>query len=229
MQIELNWKCDMKQNHISHFNIYRDTDKSCRPELLNFIGQTARVSFTDKPTLNHGGWIRKTLEPNTAYYYRIVAVDRYNNTGTPSEPVKVTTLSTGQKNLPPVKVEGVRAILVSPITEHNFINVLFRTSCESDVTAYEIHRSTTLDFTPGTGTKIGLVKSDDIIKGSHDYGHIPIDYPIKDFDHAMYADMKVKPDQTYYYKVCAIDKAGQKGVFSDESFVKTKKEPGQLE
>ncbi len=129
----------------------------------------------------------------------------------------MTTLSAEQKNLPPVKVEGVRAILVSPITAFNFVNILFRTSCESDVTKYEIFRSKTPGFTPGADTKIGMVRSDDIIKGSSDYGKVLIDYPIKDFDHAMYADKKVEPDQTYYYKVCAIDEAGNIGEFSREA------------
>ena len=221
MQVELNWKNEMKQNHISHFNIYRDTNKSCNPELINYIGQAAGISYTDKPTLNHGGWIRSTLEPESTYYYRVVAVDRFNNTGIPGEPVKVTTLNTKQKNLPPVKVEGVRAILVSPITAHNFVNILFRTSCESDVAKYEIHRSMTPEFTPIADTKIGVVRSDDIIKGSSNYGKVKIDYPVKDFDHAMYADLKVEPDQTYYYKVCAVDEAGNIGEFSKETFAYT--------
>ena len=86
-------------------------------------------------------WIRSTLEPKSTYYYRVVAVDRYNNTGEPGELVKVTTLNTEQKNLPPIKVEGMQAIIVSPITEHNIVNILFRTSCESDVIKYEIHQA----------------------------------------------------------------------------------------
>ena len=42
----------------------------------------------------------------------------------------------------PLRVEALRAILVSPISPQNFVNLLFRTSCESDVRQYEIHRST---------------------------------------------------------------------------------------
>lgn len=35
--------------------------------------------------------------------------------------------------------------------------------------------------------------------------------------------MKVEGDQTYYYKVCAVDEAGYRGAFSEETSVKTKK------
>ena len=37
----------------------------------------------------------------------------------------------------------------------------------------------------------------------------------------MYADETVGPETTYYYKVCAVDAAGQKGAFSNEATVRT--------
>jgi len=54
------------------------------------------------------------LEPGTTYYYRISVVDRWNNEGALSETMAVTTLAPGEKNMVPLRVEGLRAILVSP-------------------------------------------------------------------------------------------------------------------
>ncbi len=225
MQVALDWTSGMDPDRTSHFNIYRDTEESCRAEKLNFIGQVAALRFVDQPTLNHGGWIRKTLEPETTYYYRVVAVDRYNNAGPPSRPARVTTLASSEINLAPMKVEGLRAILVSPIAAHNFVNLLFRTSCESDIAGYEVHRSTVADFVPDAETRIGQVNSDDVVRGSKKYGHTPIPYPVKDFDHAMFEDHSVMPGTDYFYKVCAVDAAGQRGEFSDEATTRTKGQP----
>jgi hypothetical protein len=221
MQVELAWDSREKDDQISHYNIYRDKSPECEVNQLNFLGQSTSASFTDRPQLNHMGWIRMVPEPNTEYYYRIVAVDRLNNVSEASEAFKVKTLRTDEKNLLPLRVEGVSTVLVSPLTPHHFVNVLFRTACEPDITAYEVHRSTSSGFTPGTETLQGMVKSDDIIKGSNDYGHTEIDYPVKDFDHTMYRDKSIKPKTTYHYKVCAVDAAGQKGEFSTEAVIET--------
>jgi hypothetical protein len=37
------------------------------------------VRVYDHPQLHHGGWINNRLEPVTTYYYRVTAVDRWNN------------------------------------------------------------------------------------------------------------------------------------------------------
>ena len=116
----------------------------------------------------------------------------------------------------------MRAILVSPIKSYNFVNLLFRTACESDVSSYEIHRSASSGFAPDTTTLIGQVNSEDVIKGSEEYGHTASDYPVKAFDHAMFADHTVSPGMTYFYKICAVDTLGQKGPYSLEASVRTK-------
>jgi hypothetical protein len=220
MQVELSWLSP--GSDISHYNIYRDTQEKCEPQLLNLVGQAPAPKFTDRPRLNQGGWIRNTLEPATTYYYRVVPVDRWNNPGAPGTTAKVTTLTSQQKNLPPVKVEALRAILVSPISKDNFVNLLFRTACESDIGGYEVHRSIRSDFVPDATTKVGRVGNDEVIKGSQEYGHTPLDYPVKSFDHAMFRDDAVRPGTTYYYRVCAVDTAGQRGEFSELAHVTTK-------
>ena len=161
MQVDLSWQTDDK--NVSHFNIYRDTNPDCTLTQLNFIGQSSNNKFIDRPRVNIGGWLRSCLSPMTTYYYRIVPVDCLNNPGTPSAVAPTTTLSSEQANLPPIAVEGVRPILVSPISKKfNFVNLLFRTSCEPDVERYEIHRSTTPCFKAGDNTRVGTVNSKDV-------------------------------------------------------------------
>ena len=220
MQVDLTWQ--QEGADLSHFNIYRDTQPDCPVTQLNFIGQSATGSFTDLPQIHLGGWLRSCLSPKTTYYYRVVPVDRANNPGSPSAVAEVTTPASEQANLPPVAVEALRALLISPISNDNFVNLLFRTACEPDVTHYEIHRGTQPGFAAGMETLVGVLKSDDIPPRSGGYGEQQKQYSVKEYDHATFADTAVKTLTTYYYKVRAVDSAGQKGAFSAESCVQTK-------
>ncbi len=221
MQVNLAWKCT--GGKVSHFNVYRDTTPDCPPTLLNFIGQTSTEGFIDLPRLNMGGWLRSCLKPETTYHYRVVPVDRTNNPGLPGIVVSATTKTSEKFNLPPVAVEGVRPVLVSPLNNClNFVNVLFRTACEPDVDHYEIYRSTQPGFVPDAATLAGVVKSDDAPPRSGGYGESRIQYKVKDYDHAAFEDRAVVANTTYYYKICAVDTAGQKGGFSKETSVRTK-------
>jgi len=235
MEISLSWKMSNEaMKNISHFNVYRSEKPDFKPTLLHLVQRAPRRSWVDRPMLHYAGWINNRLEPDTAYYYRVQAVDRQNNRGPLSEAVSARTLKSSEKDMVPLRVEQLSAIHISPLAPYNFVNLLFRTSCESDVAVYEIHRSTKSGFVPGDGTRIGEVRSDDIIPGVEpnepkhlSYGTTPIDYPVKDFDHAMYADETVEPETVYYYTVCAVDAAGQKGAFSNEAMVRTGKESSE--
>jgi hypothetical protein len=165
------------------------------------------------------------LEPGTTYCYWIAAVDRWNNRGPLSPAVAATTLRQSEKNMVPLKVECLRAILVSPLTSDNFVNLLWRTSCESDVVKYEIHRSQKRGFQPDASTRIGVAQADTIVVGSQQIGHPPYDHVMGDYDHMMYQDGAALPKTTYYYRVCAVDAAGQRGPFSAEAAVRTKDVP----
>ena len=55
--------------------------------------------------------------------------------------MQVRTRNTSEANAKPLPVAGLRAVLVSPISRFNAVNLLWRTNCESDVSSYEIHRS----------------------------------------------------------------------------------------
>ncbi|MCX6923354.1 MAG: glycosyl hydrolase-related protein, partial [Verrucomicrobia bacterium] len=214
MQVKLAWQ---PQPETSYYRVYRGDTPDFSPSLLRLVGRSAAPEWLDQPQLNYGGWINNRLEPQATYYYRVAAVDRGNNEGPASAAVPAITLDPKTKNMVPLKVEGFRAILVSPLAPFNFVNLLFRTSCESDVQTYEVHRSTQPGFQPNDTTRVGLVEAAAVIKGSGAYGHVPIDYRAGDYDHQMYEDADVQPLTTYYYRVRAIDTAGQKGPFSEQA------------
>ena len=215
--VDLKWRCDSKT--VSHVNIYRDTQPSCAATQLNFIGQSAGDSYRDGAQLDAGGWLRSYLKPNTTYYYRVVPVDRANNPGEPSDVAAATTMY--QYGLLPQPVKCLRAILVSPISNDNFVNLLFRTSCEPEVTHYEIHRDTWPGFWAGKKTLVGIVNSDDIPPRSGGYGEQATKYKVKDYDHATFADRSVEAAKTYYYKVRALAGTAE-GDFSKEVSITTK-------
>ena len=113
--------------------------------------------------------------------------------------------------------------LVSPISRHhNLINLLWRTNCESDVRTYEVHCSTRPGFAPDESTRIGIVEADTVVKGSTDYGHVPADHRLGEYDHMMFLDETVQPRTTYYYRVCAVDAAGQGDRSCGEASARTK-------
>lgn len=226
MEIALSWPVNADvMKRISHFNVYRGKTPDFEPTLLNLVQRPARTSCVDRPKLHYGGWINNRLEPDTAYYYRVAAVDRWNNQGPISKAVTMKTLKSEQKNMTPLPVEKLSAIPVSPVAHYNSVNLIFRTNCESDIAQYHVYRGRQAEFVPEESNRIGIVKSDTILPGSHAYGRTPIDRRMDEFDHIMYDDHEVEPETTYYYRVCAVDTAGNRGPYSDEAIGRTGQDP----
>lgn len=223
MEVGLSWTTAAPvAEGVSHYRVYRGTQPDFMPGPLNLVQQPAEPACVDRPCLHYGGWINNRLEPSTTYYYRVAAVDRWNNESSPSPPVAVTTLTPADINMSPRRVECLRAILVSPMSRLSDVNLLWRTNCESDVRQYEIHRSTRPGFTPDDSTRIAVVDAAEAVPSSTAYGHVPIEHRAGDYDHMMYLDQAVGPNTTYYYCVCAVDAAGQRGQSSGEVAVTTK-------
>ena len=222
MEVQLSWSSSNGAGRVSQFNVYRGSTQDFEPSLLNLVGSPSSTSYTDRPQLNYGGWINRRLEPDTTYYYKIAPVDRWNNQGPVSPPVAVKTLRSSEKNAIPIQVQALRAILISDLAPFNYVNLLFRTAPESDVHLYEIYRSEQAAFEIDPSTRVGVADANGIVKGSKEYGHVPIDHRLGDYDHMMYQDNGVKPATTYYYRVCAVDNAGQRGPCSAVASVRTK-------
>ncbi len=214
METQLAWRVDAAaMRRLSHFNVYRGTRADFQPTLLNLVQRPATTSCVDRPQLHYGGWINNRLEPQTTYYYRIAAVDRWNNQGPVSPPMAATTLKSAEKNMRPLPVERLSVVHVSDVAPFNYLNLLWRSNCESDIAKYEIYRDTTSQFTPDRSHLAGEVDVQATVKNSH----TPVDHRLGEFDHQMYADRAVEPGKTYYYRVCAVDRAGQRGPFSAEA------------
>jgi hypothetical protein len=229
MEIALHWTAaNGHPKRIGYYRVYRGTKPDFKPGLLSLVYRVVGMSVVDRPTLYFGGWINNRLEPETTYYYRISWVDRWNNESPASAAVRATTLKSSEKNALPNRVERLSAILISPWGQHDHVNLLFRTNCESDVTRYEIHRSANPGVAPNETTRIGEVDADAIIKGSTAYGRTPIDRRTREYDHIMYQDNAVEAFSEYFYRVRAVDAAGQKGPFSDEATLTTKGREPQI-
>ena len=207
-QIRLEW-APIKHQKISHYAIYRSQLPDCRKVHRNFIGTSQMTSYLDGPELNYGGWPNNNLDPDKTYYYRICPVDLFNNEGPETEIVSCKTLPTSILNAVPRKVEGLYTVYVSPLAPENYINLWFYTNVEKDVDKYLIYRGETPYFTPDSSNLLNsLIPSEGVLKyrGSYSYSEL---------DRQMYRDTTAKVNKKYYYKVCAVDNAGQKGEYSD--------------
>jgi hypothetical protein len=139
------------------------------------------------------------------------------NTGSDlSEPVRVTTLSTGEKNSVPHPVLGLAATSVSPVSSFNYICLLFYTNVESDVTRYRVHRSETPGFRPGDATLLHDIDARQKFNHVIPHGFATVTRELRDYTMIVYPDESARPNRRYYYRVCAVDEAGQEGEFSDE-------------
>ncbi len=207
MQVDLSWEMDPSfESAVSHYDVYRLPSPSIEPGIRYYVGSTTHTRFSDRPRLNWGGWINNKIFPDTDYYYTVRAVDKYNNRGPMAPLIPATTLSPDEKNLVPNRVEGPYAVQVSPSGPMNYLHLWFYTNCEPDIGAYEIHRSKHQDFVPGTYTLLATLEMNERLML---------------LNRQMYTDKNVEENTSYYYRIRAVDKAGQKGAFSDEVYEKT--------
>ena len=221
MQVDLSWRMNGNLYDLSHYNIYRSAVPDFEPSLRTLVDCSVENKYCDQPKLNYGGWIDNRLEPETTYYYKVVTVDRHNNQGPVSNEVKVTTLKAQEKNTVPSRVQGLYVAHVSPITEHNFLNLWFYTNCESDVTGYQIYRGTTPGFAPDDSTLLAIIDVTKTIKQVTPHGLSSVERQLSEYNRQMYMDESVRPGQIYYYKVCAVDGTGNVGPYSREASSRT--------
>ena len=125
--------------------------------------------------------------PASTWYYRLVAVDAGVHSSAPSAEVAATVEPDTQ---PPTAPASLAASVTSDDVQLGW------TAAADDraVTGYRIHRSATAGFTPGAGTLVGSV--DGSITSAPDTN---------------------RPVGTWYYRVIAVDAAGNAGAPSPEA------------
>lgn len=195
------------------YKIYRSTSPDFAPGMLTYVSETSDKEYEDVPTLNYGNWINNVLLPDTQYYYKVVAFNRYNNRSSSSDAETVRTYPADEMNDIPNNVCGLKAVLVSDVSVDNYVNLVWKTNCEPDVERYMVYRSDSPDFIASDALYIGDV---DMTQKGNMY------YPLKEYDHQMFIDKTTEPNRIYYYQVYAVDAAGQMSKASETVSVRMK-------
>lgn len=220
--VKLNWNLSTSNNSsLAYFNIYRSTKPDFDTSSRNYIGNTANLEYTDAPKLNVKGWQNNTLEPQTTYYYKVQPVGVNNRRGAISNTTSAKTMANSQQNQKPVKVEGLVSALVSSITNHNYVGLYFYSNPEKDVNTYRIYRSTLQGFTPKESDLLYEMDVTKEIQHVTPHGFGDVIRPLKAYNRQLFVDEDIQPFTTYFYKVVAVDEAGQQGDYSEEASTTT--------
>jgi chitodextrinase len=156
-QINVSWTASTDNVGVTGYNILRNGTK---------VGTSTSTSYSDTG-----------LTPNTSYTYTVSAYDAAGNTSAVSTSASATTL---KDTTPPSAPTGLAATQASQTQA----SLTWTASTDNvGVTGYNVYRSTTSGFTPGTGNKIGTSTT------------------------ASYSDTGLSIG-TYYYIVTAYDAAG---------------------
>lgn len=214
-QVDLAWHGPSTREPISHYRVYRSDSPDFSTGLSTLVGQATEPRYEDRPKVHGGGWPRHRVDPDTIYYYRVAAVDRWNREGPASETIRVKTLASSEKSLPPGQVQALRVIYVSPLSPDNYFNLIFYTNAESNIKAYEVYRGTQPGFEPASSNLVGTVDMTAPLKTRNREGAVEFSRTL--YTHQMFQDKAVEPGRTYYYRVCAVDFADNRGAFSHEA------------
>lgn len=221
-KIQLNWDlADANLKNTAYYKVFRSTNPDFEPSMKTFVNNTDKPEFTDEPVLNIMGWQSNNLSPETQYHYKIQSVGINNRIGETSSAISVKTKKSADANQKPNQVLGLVAALVSPITTHNYVGLYFYTNIENDVNKYVIHRSPQKDFIPKKSTMLAIMDVTKEIEHITPHGFGKAIRPLKAYNRQLFVDEDVQPFTTYYYKVAAMDDAGQVGNFSKEVSSKT--------
>lgn len=196
------------------YKVFRSEHADFVPSLLSYVGETKESVYVDSPRLNYGNWIDNVLYPETQYYYKVIGYDNWNNSSEVSNLATVETLSQAESNDTPLQVSGLKVVLVSDVSEDNYLNVHWRSNCEPDIVKYNIYRGESADFEISPSTKIGSVDVNNPGNGSK--------FKLREYDHQMFVDRNVLKNKCYYYVVRAVDALGKESPIGTVASGKTK-------
>ena len=216
-KIQLSWDLsEVKSNEIAYYKVFRSTTPDFEPSMKTFVNNTDKLEFIDEPVLNIRGWQVITWTRNQ-YYYKVQAVGTNNRPGEISSEISVKTKKSEEVNEKPNKVLGLVSTLVSPITDHNYVGLYFYTNIENDINKYIIYRSTEKGFVPASKYVLAEMDVTQEIEHVTPHGFAKVTRPLKAYNRQLFVDEDIQPFTTYYYKVAAMDDAGQIGDFSREA------------
>ncbi|GEM_PF-2771656 len=177
-QVILDW-ADNPENNISGYNIYRSTVSDSGYVKLNDT-LILQSQYQDNGVLN-----------NAIYYYRVAAIDSSQNEGCYSQETSVTP----HDNSAPQPSTGLIASAGNQV-----VNLNWNDNTESDLSGYNVYRSTT---SGGTYSKV----NSSLLTSSQ------------------YSDSGLTNGTTYYYKVTAVDTASSESGYSSEVNAKPMSNP----
>lgn len=197
--VKLTWQPPkaLKGQPIRYY-VFRGSFDGFKPDEFHLAATVTQPEFTDE-----------NLNPGTDYFYRIQA-EAPQSLGRVSPVLRTASLTTAQHDSAPAPIGSVYSGLVTTPKaaageDPDLLYLEWGQNQESDLSHYELYRSTESGFEPSETTFLAKVE--------------PGPYRV-----GLYADRKLGVHSTYYYRVRAVDLAGNRGPFSAE-FSGTTKEP----
>ena len=193
-------------------------------------GPAGTPAYTDRPQLHYGGWINNRLEPETTYYYRVAAVDRWNNEGRSLRPSPSQRCKSSEKNMraaaggvPPGRFTSARWPRTTTSTCCS-APIASRTSSATKSTARpgRVSRPTIL-----IGSAWWMPRRSSRARRSTATRRSTIGCATSITPCTR--TTRREPKMTYYYRVCAVDAAGQRGPYSREAVGRTGQRPAVTE
>ncbi len=147
--------------------------------------------FVNNPSTNFGWIIKDQTEGSSNQDW--VRFYSKEHTDTTLRPKLTVTYTAEADTTPPAAPTGLTATAVGP----SQIDLDWNNNTESDLDHYNVYRSTTSGFTPGTGTFVAETTT------------------------SAYSDTGLSASTTYYYKVTAVDTSGNESDPSAEASATT--------
>lgn len=179
---------NLKAKAVSPYRVDLSWDKNQEEDFSKYriYRSTDNINFVILAETKLTSFSDVSVQPKTTYYYYLTAVDKYSGESEPSEVVSVITLEIDK--IPPQAPTGLRFIPVG-LTR---IDIDWDDNQEEDLSHYVVHRSTVFGFIPSSSTYLAQTTT------------------------SYYVDTDVEKNTRYYYRIFAVDAAGNISEPSDQ-------------
>ncbi len=186
------------------YNIYRNTYSGFIPNAYVRVGYTHTTSYIDQGYTHFSSSEGSGFAPGQTFYYVIEPVNSLNVGGIYSNETVVRLKE--QNVTAPSAIKGLMAMQLKNLGNTYRVAIQWEKCPELDVAAFNIYRSKEKDFTPKTENKVSPFVIMPMFRGN--YMEVYID------------QYELEPENTYYYKVRAVDSSGNEQMYSPEVSVK---------